>query len=173
MSPIKLKIKKKRTYKKYNYMPRSSDGRAGGGRVGDFLPVYQNWQKRCSVVETDRRIISSTDIDGLDEETVNVLRDRAKATLTTQALAKEELLEGNKPADDLLNLEGLENHLAYVLASMGILTLEDLAEHFEIPEVPDVATTNPEGYNNNLARLRQIEAIANGENLTEPLKEAA
>jgi len=52
-------------------------------------------------------------------------------------------------------------------------TLEDLAEHFEIPEVPDVAITNPEGYNNNLARLRQIEAIANGENLTEPLKEAA
>ena len=70
MSPIKLKIKKKRTYKKYNYMPRSSDGRAGGGRVGDFLPVYQNWQKECSVVETDRRIISSTDIDGLDEVAV-------------------------------------------------------------------------------------------------------
>lgn len=68
------------------------------------------------------------DIDGLDEETVTVLRDRAKATLTTQALAKEESLEGNKPAEDLLNLEGLESHLAYVFASMGVLTLEDLAE---------------------------------------------
>ena len=68
------------------------------------------------------------EVEGLDEETVNVLRDRAKATLTTQALAKEEFLEGAKPADDLLNLDGLESHLAYVFASMDIKTLEDLAE---------------------------------------------
>jgi N utilization substance protein A len=68
------------------------------------------------------------DIEGLDEETVTILRDRAKATLTTQALAKEESLEDTKPADDLLNLEGLESHLAYVFASMDIKTLEDLAE---------------------------------------------
>jgi N utilization substance protein A len=77
------------------------------------------------------------DIDGLDEDTVNALRDRAKATLTTQALAKEESLEGTKPADDLLNLEGLESHLAYVFASMGILTLEDLAEQ-GVDDISDV-----------------------------------
>lgn len=68
------------------------------------------------------------EIDGLDEEMVNELRERAKATLTTQALAKEESLDGVKPADDLLNLEGLESHMAYVFASNGIKTLEDLAE---------------------------------------------
>ncbi len=68
------------------------------------------------------------EIEGLDEETVNILRERAKATLTTQALAKEESLENAKPEADLLALEGLENHMAYVLASNGICTLEDLAE---------------------------------------------
>jgi N utilization substance protein A len=68
------------------------------------------------------------EIDGLDEDMVNELRERAKATLTTQALAKEESLDGAKPAEDLLNLEGLENHMAYVLASKGVKTLEDLAE---------------------------------------------
>ena len=68
------------------------------------------------------------DIEGLDEETVTILRERAKATLTTQALAKEESLEDAKPADDLLNLEGLESNLAYVFASMEIKTLEHLAE---------------------------------------------
>lgn len=68
------------------------------------------------------------DIDGLNEEIVDELRERAKASLTTQALASEESLEGAEPAEDLLNLEGLEKHLAYVLASKGVCTLEDLAE---------------------------------------------
>jgi N utilization substance protein A len=68
------------------------------------------------------------EIDGMDEDIVNELRDRAKAALTTAALASEESLEGAEPAEDLLALEGLERHLAFVLASKGISTLEDLAE---------------------------------------------
>ena len=68
------------------------------------------------------------EIDGLDEDTVEELRARAKASLTTQALASEESLEGSAPAEDLLALEGLERHLAFVLASKGVVTLEDLAE---------------------------------------------
>ncbi len=68
------------------------------------------------------------EIDGLNEEIVDELRERAKASLTTQALASEESLEGAEPAEDLLNLEGLEKHLAFVLASKGVCTLEDLAE---------------------------------------------
>jgi N utilization substance protein A len=68
------------------------------------------------------------DIDGLDEDTVTELRDRAKATLTTQALAKEESLDGSKPADDLMNLVGLESHFADIKANKGLKTLEDLAE---------------------------------------------
>ncbi|MGJ8580775.1 MAG: transcription termination factor NusA [Psychromonas sp.] len=67
-------------------------------------------------------------IDGLDEEMVEELRTRAKDVLATKALAEEESLEGAKPADDLLALEGLEAHLAFVMASKGVVTLEDLAE---------------------------------------------
>jgi N utilization substance protein A len=68
------------------------------------------------------------EIDGLDEEIVEELRTRAKDILATKALAQEESIEGAKPADDLLALEGLEGHLAFVLASKGVITLEDLAE---------------------------------------------
>jgi len=68
------------------------------------------------------------EIDGFDEDLVEELRERAKAALTTKALASEEQLEGTEPADDLLNLAGLDKHLAYVFASKGIVTLEDLAE---------------------------------------------
>ena len=67
-------------------------------------------------------------IDGFDEDMVEELRTRAKDVLATKALAEEESLEGAKPADDLLALEGLETHLAFVLASKGVVTLEDLAE---------------------------------------------
>ncbi|EMK7706192.1 transcription termination/antitermination protein NusA [Yersinia enterocolitica] len=67
-------------------------------------------------------------IDGLDEDTVEALRDRAKAALTTLALAQEESLGDQKPADDLLNLAGLERSMAFKLAARGVCTLEDLAE---------------------------------------------
>ncbi|ATD05561.1 MULTISPECIES: transcription termination factor NusA [Pseudoalteromonas] len=68
------------------------------------------------------------EIDGLDEETVEELRNRAKDALTTKALRDEESLENAEPAEDLLALEGLERHTAFVFASKGIVTLEDLAE---------------------------------------------
>ncbi|MCG7541279.1 transcription termination factor NusA [Pseudoalteromonas sp. OF7H-1] len=68
------------------------------------------------------------EIDGLDEETVEELRNRAKDALTTKALRDEESLENAEPAEDLLGLEGLERHTAFVFASKGIVTLEDLAE---------------------------------------------
>ncbi|MFM0978032.1 transcription termination factor NusA [Yersinia enterocolitica] len=68
------------------------------------------------------------EIDSLDEDTVEALRDRAKAALTTLALAQEESLGDQKPADDLLNLAGLERSMAFKLAARGVCTLEDLAE---------------------------------------------
>ena len=77
------------------------------------------------------------EIDGLTEEIVEQLRERAKEALTTQALASEETLEGAEPAQDLLDLEGLERHLAFVLASRGVRTLDDLAEQ-GIDEISDI-----------------------------------
>jgi len=76
-------------------------------------------------------------IDGLTEEIVEELRERAKEALTTQALASEETLEGAEPAADLLALDGLERHLAFILASRGVKTLEDLAEQ-GIDEISDI-----------------------------------
>ncbi|EPH9713174.1 transcription termination factor NusA [Enterobacter kobei] len=68
------------------------------------------------------------EIDGLDEPTVEALRERAKNALTTLALAQEGSLGDKKPADDLLNLEGLDRAIAFKLAARGVCTLEDLAE---------------------------------------------
>lgn len=67
-------------------------------------------------------------IDGFDEDIVNTLRERAKAALSTRALASEEALDGAQPSEELLELEGMERHTAFSLASKGIVTLEDLAE---------------------------------------------
>ncbi|MDX1692775.1 MAG: transcription termination factor NusA [Ketobacteraceae bacterium] len=68
-------------------------------------------------------------IEELDEDIVNELRSRAKDALLTKALVSEEQLEGEQaPADDLLEMDGMERSLAYALAKKGIVTMEDLAE---------------------------------------------
>ncbi len=77
------------------------------------------------------------EIDGMDEDIVEALRERAKEALTTLALASEESLENAEPAADLLALDGLERHLAFVLASRGVITLEDLAEQ-GVDEIADI-----------------------------------
>lgn len=67
-------------------------------------------------------------IDGFDEEIVNELRARAKDRLLTKAIANEEKLADAHPADDLLELEGMDKALALELALRGVITREDLAE---------------------------------------------
>ena len=67
-------------------------------------------------------------IDGLDEEIANELRNRAKDVLLTKAIATEEKLEAAEPQQDLLEMDGMDKHLALVLASQGICSMEDLAE---------------------------------------------
>lgn len=68
------------------------------------------------------------EIEDFDEDIVEALRQRAKDALLNLAIASEEQLGENEPAEDLLNMEGMDKHLAYILASQGILTMEDLAE---------------------------------------------
>ena len=68
------------------------------------------------------------EIEGFDEELVEELRNRAKNALLTKALVSEEKLENQEPAEDLLNMEGMDKHLAFVLASKKIICMEDLAE---------------------------------------------
>jgi len=66
-------------------------------------------------------------IEGFDEEISEELRARAKDALLTLAIASEEQLDV-EPAEDLLTMDGMERHLAFILASRGIVTMEDLAE---------------------------------------------
>lgn len=76
-------------------------------------------------------------IDGFDEDIANELRSRAKDALLTKALASEEKLEGDEPAEDLLTMEGMDNVLASVLAKRGVVTMEDLAEQ-AVDELLDI-----------------------------------
>ncbi|NIN37580.1 MAG: transcription termination/antitermination protein NusA [Gammaproteobacteria bacterium] len=68
------------------------------------------------------------EIREFDEEIVTELRRRARDALLTQLIAKEEILDENRPADDLLQLDGMTERLAFRLAERGIRTQEDLAE---------------------------------------------
>jgi len=76
-------------------------------------------------------------IEEFDEDIVQELRDRARDVLLTRAIASEETLDNVQPAEDLLALEGMDEALAYRLASMGIVTQEDLAEQ-AVDELLDV-----------------------------------
>jgi N utilization substance protein A len=67
-------------------------------------------------------------IEGFDEEIVQELRTRAKDALLTKAIANEEKLGDVEPAQDLLEMEGMDRRLAYKLAGHHIITREDLAE---------------------------------------------
>ena len=69
------------------------------------------------------------DIDGFNADLVEELRNRAKDALLISAIAAEETIEGNvEPAQDLLTMEGMDEDLAYHLASQGVVTMDDLAE---------------------------------------------
>lgn len=68
------------------------------------------------------------EIDGFDETIVEELRKRAKDALLNLAIASEEKLDSAEPAADLLEMDGMEKHLAYLLAAQGVITMEDLAE---------------------------------------------
>jgi N utilization substance protein A len=76
-------------------------------------------------------------IDGFDEDIANELRNRAKDALLTQAIASEEGLSSAKVADDLINMEGMDDTLALALARKGVLCMEDLAEQ-SIDELMDI-----------------------------------
>ncbi|HKQ15173.1 MAG TPA: transcription termination factor NusA [Steroidobacteraceae bacterium] len=67
-------------------------------------------------------------IEEFDEEIVKELRNRARDVLLTQAIATEEKIDGAGPAEDLLGVDGMDEELASMLASRGIVTREDLAE---------------------------------------------
>ncbi len=77
-------------------------------------------------------------IEGFDAEIVEELRNRAKDALLTKAIANEEMLSDQQPADDLLEMEGMDRQLGFALASHGVVCMEDLAE-LAIPDLLEIA----------------------------------
>jgi len=67
-------------------------------------------------------------IDGFDEDIANELRNRAKDALLTQAIASQEDLSKANIADDLINMDGMDDALALALSKIDITCMEDLAE---------------------------------------------
>jgi N utilization substance protein A len=67
-------------------------------------------------------------IEEFEEDIVEELRGRARDVLLTQAIIKEEKLGDVEPAQDLLEMDGMDRELAYELAGREIITMEDLAE---------------------------------------------
>ena len=68
------------------------------------------------------------DIEEFDEGLIAELRGRARDIMLTRAIVNEEKLADVTPADDLLEMEGMDEALAYELAVRGVVTMEDLAE---------------------------------------------
>lgn len=83
------------------------------------------------------------EVEGMNEELLGTLRERAKDTLLTKAIAEEERLGENAPASDLLEVEGMDKHLAFTLANRGVVTREDLAEQ-SVDDLLDIEGMNEE-----------------------------
>jgi len=62
----------------------------------------------------------------LDEQTVETLQARAKEVALADALQQQENVQ--EPSQELLDMEGITQELAYALASRGIITVDDLAD---------------------------------------------
>jgi N utilization substance protein A len=83
------------------------------------------------------------EIDEFDEDIVGELRNRARDVLITQAIATEEEIDAAEPAEDLLTLEGMDKGLAFLLASKGIVTRDDLAE-LAVDDLEEIEELEPE-----------------------------
>ncbi len=81
------------------------------------------------------------EIEEFDEDIVTEIRRRARDALLTQLIAKEEVLDENRPQEDLMDLEGMTERLAYRLAAKGLRTQEDLAELSvdELQEIDEIS----------------------------------
>lgn len=83
------------------------------------------------------------EIEEFDEDIVEELRGRAKDVLLTRAITSAEVTAGGEPAEDLLNMDGMNAELASKLAQKGIITMEDLAEQ-SVDELIEIESMDEE-----------------------------
>ena len=84
-----------------------------------------------------------TTIEGFDQELAETLKNRARDALLELALSSDNEVGKVEPAQDLLSLDGMSRRVAYLLASKGIITQEDLAEQ-SVDELSDIEGLTPE-----------------------------
>ncbi len=94
-------------------------------------------------------------VEEFDEGIVNELRNRARDVLLTLAIATEEVIDNTEPAEDLLELEGMDRALAFVLASKGIVTREDLADQ-SVDELEEIEELDSERAGTLIMKAREI-----------------
>ncbi|MCG8464980.1 MAG: transcription termination factor NusA [Xanthomonadales bacterium] len=93
---------------------------------------FTNVEEIAYVPESELMTVSE-----FDEDMVNELRRRARDALLTQLIAREEELDEHQPSQDLLDLEGMPEVVAYRLAEKGVQTRDDLAE-CAVDELEDI-----------------------------------
>ena len=75
------------------------------------------------------------DIDGLDDDAIDAIQERAKEAVIADELVKQQNIK--EPSQELLNLEGMTQAWAYKLAERDVITVDDLAEQaiFDIQDI--------------------------------------
>jgi len=84
------------------------------------------------------------EIEALDEETVNELRNRARNALLNAAIVNEERVEHS--IEDLLKMKGIDEGTARALASKGVGTQEQLAD-LDAEELMEITGMDEESAN--------------------------
>jgi N utilization substance protein A len=82
-------------------------------------------------------------IEEFDDELVDELRNRARDLLLTKAIAQEEKISLAEPAQDLLEMQGMDDNTAHLLAARGIKTMEELAEQ-AVDDLLEIEGMTPE-----------------------------
>ncbi len=94
-------------------------------------------------------------IEEFDSDMVGELQSRARDALLAREIASEEGISDAPPAEDLLELEGMDPELAATLAHRGVITREDLAEQ-AVPDVLDIADIGAERAGALIMKAREI-----------------
>ena len=75
------------------------------------------------------------DIEGLDDEAIDMIQERAKEVVIADELVKQQNMK--EPSQELQDLEGMTVSWAYKMAQKDIITVDDLAEQavFDLEDI--------------------------------------
>jgi len=94
-------------------------------------------------------------IEEIDADMVRELQSRARDALLAREIASEEGISDAPPAEDLLELEGMDEELAKTLAHRGVITREDLADQ-SVGDLLDIADIGQERAGELIMKAREI-----------------